>query len=232
MLGKERRLAQEHMDRRALFEQYVNGTLDIGVDTRFDIEWNKQANRLVSLGFAEELGLSAAEYLNTLPLFEQQPKEYEGRFDIPLLVDPRVPLPRQQELLGATAIMTKNGSLDADKVQNFTTTPRGPYAVWTNQGNKFVAYSTWKGTLRDALSTGKKLDHDEVPCQLTEVMALAIQYPKLFEVASTLGAPASVYDESWNLMLTKPHWPGPMEISALSVGSNGLTRGRKIVTPK
>jgi hypothetical protein len=63
-------------------------------------EWENQGKRYVELGFHKELGMSSEEYLASLPRFEPQPEKFQGRFDIPLLVETRIKPAKQAELAG------------------------------------------------------------------------------------------------------------------------------------
>src|SRR3989344_9558986 len=57
--------------------------------------WSSQVERLINLGFHAELGMTEDEYKSSMPAFQSQPPKFKGRFEIPLLIDPRVSLQRQ-----------------------------------------------------------------------------------------------------------------------------------------
>src|SRR5205085_2181333 len=93
-------------------------------------------------------------------------ESYVGRFDLPLLVDPRMPLKKLNKLIGIKT--TFDESLIADVVK----IPTEPYAIWTHDGSRYRQYS-----VRDALH---HFEPDEAPCVLMEVTHLFVQYPELF----------------------------------------------------
>src|SRR3989344_7350899 len=64
-------------------------------------EWQKQANRYLELYFhgelyyedcQEDMEKAREAYLASLPKLGPQPEAFKGRFDIPILVDPRIPI--------------------------------------------------------------------------------------------------------------------------------------------
>lgn len=60
-----------------------------------------QAHMLWEFGFGRELKFaSEAEYLATIPAIPNFPEEYDGYFDLLVLMDARIGLKRQSELLG------------------------------------------------------------------------------------------------------------------------------------
>lgn len=70
-------------------------------EATLESEWQKQADGLINHGFHRALRLNNEDYINSLPKFDVQAEEYKGRFDIPLLVDPRIiPLRYMISLLG------------------------------------------------------------------------------------------------------------------------------------
>ena len=69
-------------------------------ELNLETEWQRQAFNYVEHGYHTELGLTEEAYLASLPKFEPQPEEYRGKFDVPLLVETRIPWPRQAELAG------------------------------------------------------------------------------------------------------------------------------------
>ncbi len=101
-----------------------------------DQAWGIQAASLTELGFDKLLGFATPEdYLATLPKFSPKPPEFEGRFDIPLLVDPRVSLTQLAQLAGVNF----HSSVDVrDWRGSKFITPNEPYTVWA--GVKDVDY--------------------------------------------------------------------------------------------
>lgn len=106
--------------------------------TTLETEWKRQANRLIELGFHNELHLTEQAYLASLPKFEFQPKSFEGRLDTPLLVETRIPIERQAELAGIDYLLegSERGDWPEDP-QNYQT-PKLPYTTWTDEGARFM----------------------------------------------------------------------------------------------
>ncbi len=129
--------------------------------------WVKQVNRLISLGFNREIGKSEGTYRRLLPLFTHQPEAYKGRFEIPLLVDPRISLKKQHKLAGISSTIHEEKIVDTIKI------PDVPYAIWTHDANRYRQFS-----VKDAIG---KFQADEMSCPQMEVTALYIQYPEFFK---------------------------------------------------
>lgn len=94
-------------------------------------EWQRQASKLAGF-FAEELGKTKEEYIASLPNFETQPEEWKGRFDIPVIVETRVPLGKMLKKAGIEVYFDTNSVKDWEK--NGFETPDTPYATWLNDG--------------------------------------------------------------------------------------------------
>ena len=73
---------------------------DIAVEPKLNLnqEWMRQSQRYIDFGFHTKLGLTEEEYLDSLPKFEPQPEAFNGRFDIPVIVETRI-LPQEQAAL-------------------------------------------------------------------------------------------------------------------------------------
>jgi hypothetical protein len=93
--------------------------------------WQVQATRLVEVGVHEELGLTHEEYLATLPKFEAKPVEFEGKFDIPILIDPRVSLRQLLKLTGVSSSEVALNNLH-DWSGNHFPQPDEPYTAWAD----------------------------------------------------------------------------------------------------
>lgn len=123
----QKRLVEEIMDRLNLFA-----------------EWERQTERYVELGFHKELGLTGEEYLVSLPQFEPQPKTFAGRFDIPLLVETRIPPSRQAQLAGLQYYLGDLNVHDWETDPKKYKTPDMPYTTWMQDEmknlNKSVSY--------------------------------------------------------------------------------------------
>lgn len=141
----------------------------ISPEISLQAEWNKQVEKLAGL-FAEELGFKTPkEYIETLPKFELQPKQFKDRFDIPVIVETRVPLKKMLELAGITAYFDVNSIKDWKQKQSKT--PNIPYTVWLNDGSSNLNKSV--DTVR------KSLKSDEREANTREVVSLFLKDPKI-----------------------------------------------------
>lgn len=147
-------------------------------------ERSEQINQLIQRGFHTTLGLSKEEYAQSIPSFLPQLESYKDRFDIPLVVETRIPLSMQ------TKLARIDEWIDPDRVKNLTHVPKGPYTIWTHEGSRHIG-------MHKKQAEGQ-FEHDEVGSPLVEVIALYIHYPDLFK-AQGLDAPQSQGD-----LLTTP----------------------------
>lgn len=139
---------------------------------RLQRTWEAQKDRLVKLGYHSALGLSAQEYVASLPKPEPQLTEFKGKFDRPLLVDPRVPIEKQLDLLGIKAGRLLGHNLktllenvrqedDTQKISN------EPYQIWTQMHPRT---KTWR-----AIDTGT-----EASLTIIEALAYIREFPDKF----------------------------------------------------
>jgi len=148
--------------------------------TEFDLktEWSRQAKLLITLGFHKQLRLSEKEYLSSLPLFEPQPESFKGKFDIPVLVEPRIPVAQLCKL--ATIMYPRSDFSFNDWHQH----PDGewcePVGGYTTPNN---AYVTWMqdGSHRDVekLTIRRHLAPNEKEATFHEGLALYIAHPEI-----------------------------------------------------
>lgn len=101
-------------------------------------EWHRQVQGLVKLGFHTELGLTEEKYLESLPKFTPQPESFKGRLDTPVLVEKRISPKRQSELAGIFYSLDGLNVGDWDKDPKKYKTPDSTYAVWTDEGARFM----------------------------------------------------------------------------------------------
>lgn len=97
-------------------------------------EWERQANLFIERDFHKILKIAKGKYKDSLPRFTPQPEAYRGRFDTPILIEGRIPAPRQYELAGVKYFL---GGLNVrdweDDPQGFKT-PDVPYTTWMQDG--------------------------------------------------------------------------------------------------
>jgi hypothetical protein len=99
-----------------------------------EAQWQAQADRYVKLGFHRELDMSQEDYLASLPRFEPQPEAYKGRFDIPVLVETRIPAVRQAKLAGLNYYLEGHNPRDWEQDPKGYQTPQNPYTTWMQDG--------------------------------------------------------------------------------------------------
>ncbi len=136
--------------------------------------WSFQVERSIKLGFHAELGMSEDDYRVTTPAFQPQFPRFKGRFDVPILVDPRVSAQRQLELyridtpnltsseLAQISILERNKLKDPDK----------PYQIWVRLDPKA---SKNRGLFVDFRRI-KDLDWDEQPLTVLEGLAVLREF--------------------------------------------------------
>ena len=136
-----------------------------------ETEWNRQAQNAARL-FAKELGFKTpGEYIATLPKFEPQPKEWKGRFDIPVIVEIRVPLKRMLELSGIATYFNIDSIKDWEKSK--FQAPEKPYTTYLNDGNINLNKSVDQ--------VRKSLRIDERGGNIFDGIALYLKDPKILE---------------------------------------------------
>lgn len=137
----------------------------------------RQRDRYIELGFHKEVypdtdEADAKERYRadfTLPDGTEQPKGYKGRFDVSLVIEPRINLPMQHRRQNPP-ILEKIGTAD---ILNLIDIPRTPYLVWTHDGQRYNKFSVQQ--------TMASFADDEVGSPQIEVTALYLQYPEYFK---------------------------------------------------
>lgn len=131
-------------------------------------EWRRQTDRFIELGFGEELKFSDPEaYRLTIPKFPTPPKTYVGRYDKPLAVEQRIPLPRLHQLVGIKEY------IDTSKITNLRRIPQKPYTVYIAN-----TVETVTGTFDSAMG---QLAKDGVASPFIEVDMAYLRYLELFQ---------------------------------------------------
>lgn len=196
----------------------------------------RTTNAYVEAGFPSRLGMSTDDYLRSLPGLPAQPEEYAGRFDIPLLVDPRISWQEQAEMLG---VRVSNHSrrfsyepTDPDAI------PEDPYVAW------FHGWSTRFPEPVSSIEARVSLAEDELGATPFELLAMNAALPDLARTArffeaigfvNTTQPSEHITNRSAGRCLSLYHWRRQPEI-----GSNQhpiaypmyrpLVRGRHVTT--
>lgn len=142
--------------------------------------WSLQIEKLINLGFHAELGMTDDEYKATMPAFQPQPPRFKGRFDIPLLVDPRVSLQRQLELSKIVnydineADLTRLSLAESNKPH----IPKDPYQLWIRAILESLDLARRLGKFKPLRSI-KEFTYDERGLTAIEGLALLREQPNL-----------------------------------------------------
>ena len=138
-----------------------------------DAEWRRQVDQLLASGFHDELGLTADEYVASLPRFSAQPSAYAGRLDVPVLVETRIPWQRQYELTGIAISPFVAGFATPTPTGPDSAEREHPYAAWFN---------AWGGRFEQPISPAEAradLRDDEIGANLYEGGAVERAFPEL-----------------------------------------------------
>lgn len=168
--------APESFSGEAPVEKQAIETLEavkIYPEISLEAEWNRQAQNLAKL-FAKELKFNTpGEYVATLPEFEPQPENWKGRLDTSVLVETRISLKRQCELVGINYVSDGLRKTDWNKKLKGYTTPQAPYAAWLEDGGNNLN--------KKPENVKENLKTDELGGTELEGIALYISNPKILE---------------------------------------------------
>jgi len=187
---------------------------------------SKHVERYIGLGFYREVypnlddEEATARYREdfALPVSGvEQPEAHRGRFDVYLVVDPRINLPRQHKRAKIAEY------IDTGKITNLTQFPRRPYVVFTHDANRYRPH-----TVDQAIA---KFAGDEVGSPQVEVTALYLNYPQFFRDHG-VDAAGSRYKSDYVPCLYTFH--GRPEVGAYWSGDvsrywGALSRGKEII---
>lgn len=152
----------------------VPGTqVETGKPLDLNAEWQRQTQGFIELGFHTELGLSEEKYLESLPRFEPQPEQFKGRFDIPVIVETRIPVKRQSELTRLPYFLEGLEVVDWLGDPKGYKTPKIPYFTWLQDGAKNINRS-----VRDVRAT---FAEDERGATEFDGISLYIAHPEILK---------------------------------------------------
>lgn len=116
-------------------------------------------------------------------LFNVQPESYQGRYDIPIVVNPRIPLTVLFRALGVRELISS---------ENFINTPPPvsniPYLIWIAQESRHSEQSV------EDVKAKLQSDETEVSVNLIELAAVYLGHPEFF-IRRALIAGESSYGE-------------------------------------
>ncbi|WP_132975282.1 hypothetical protein [Pseudonocardia dioxanivorans] len=136
-----------------------------------DKEWQRQVDKYLELGFHTAMHFTEEQYVRTLPKFERQPKEYRGRFDMPMLVDPRL-FWRNQCVLGGVRIPHFDYCTEPIPADERFRVPARPYAAW---------FGAWDQRFPERIAppdARAQLAEDEIGGNSWEMAAVEILWPE------------------------------------------------------
>ncbi|KKR78075.1 MAG: hypothetical protein UU23_C0004G0057 [Candidatus Curtissbacteria bacterium GW2011_GWA1_40_9] len=198
------------------------------IELNLAAEWQRQASRFVELGYHSELGLTEAAYLESLPRFKRQPKEYRGRFDAPMLVEVRIPWEKQAQLAGIDVSEYLVARIDqTNPCDERSETPEVPYAGW---------FSKWGQEFPNKIKpfdARNQLAADAVGGSPFEGVAQQVHHPEVTEGGKYFDLIG--YKVGSDYVPCLDRWYGRPELDAhWGDGAYGyfrpLVRGKKIVT--
>lgn len=189
---------------------------------RNEKSWPTQVETLIRLGFHAALGMTEDEYKATMPAFQPQPPAFKGRFETPLLIDPRVSIFKQLDLLGINTSLT---SSELTKLSLAEKQHEGniPYQIWMH----FSKMGESKGLL-----DLNKFADDERPLTVTQGLALFREKPQIIKDWRTfIHMAGSFLNKDTFMLLAQPSKENPNEVQAiLEKGSDrvigSFTRGK------
>ncbi|MBI2031649.1 MAG: hypothetical protein HYT08_03475 [Candidatus Levybacteria bacterium] len=130
-----------------------------------------QIERLINFGFHRELGQDEAEYTQTFSGILEQVEKYRGKFNTPLVVEGRVPLKKQHELVGIEEFF------NSEKIKNHIKIPQVPnncpFIIWIPSPRDLR-----EETIAESLSG---LHEGEVDCTQLEVTSFFIHHSDFFK---------------------------------------------------
>lgn len=130
-------LPSDHPERAAIEKLIAQAETHNKRPAELDKEWQGQADQLAYL-FAEILGMSRQEYTDSLPPFPSQPEEYQGRLDIPVIVQTPQPNLSLTQILDIAGIRYNREDVVRfeDWERGKFTTPDKPYTTWLDDGSR------------------------------------------------------------------------------------------------
>ena len=121
-----------------------------------------------------------------LPEGAKRPEGYRRRFDIPVVVDPRVDL---RTLLDKARIERQ---IDISKITNLRGVSGRTCLIWTNNGHTRHYFSVGEATGR--------FSKDQIGSTLSEVIAIFLQHPEYFEGRGIIAAGSRYEDGNRNIL--------------------------------
>jgi hypothetical protein len=139
------------------------------------------------------LGVSKDEYIDSIPPLPPQPERWRGRFDFPVVVDPRVGIKKLVELLKFIPIA--DFAVKWERTYGGIILPDSPYWIWAQDGGgegrryaNIAALDWWE----------KKCAENERGLTLREALFLFYQQPDINLSPYWFAAPGSVMDRKFS----------------------------------
>lgn len=165
------------------------------INDHLSAEWEGQVKKYIRLGFHKELNLSKEEYRDSLSKFTLQPENYKGRFDIPVLVETRIPVNRQAKLAGLYYYLDGLEVRDWEYDPKGYKTPETPYVTWMQDGRNYCSSAV--------KNFRQNIAEDERGATEFDGVALFIKNPKVLQHHSidlpgtSVGSDGAAYLSLW-----------------------------------
>ncbi|MEK7617071.1 MAG: hypothetical protein AAB414_03370 [Patescibacteria group bacterium] len=107
------------------------------------VSWETQKDHLIKLKFHEYLNMTEEEYRASLPDYQPQPEQFKGRFNKPILVDPRLRLLIQfiRYQVGGYATAIRKDTAKTKRLEELNPIQHQPYQIWVDEGLKLQGLS-------------------------------------------------------------------------------------------
>jgi hypothetical protein len=148
-------------------------------------EWRRQVQSHMHAGYHTALGVSATEYVESLPRPFAQPAGYRGRFDVPVLVEARLPWTTAAPMAGIN-ISGHSRKFGYQPIDDGLAPPRRAFWAW---------FSGWGQRFPDPIAPAAArylLREDEIAGDVVEMVAMHLARPDLVERGRWLEAIGSV----------------------------------------
>ncbi len=137
-----------------------------------DAERERQVRCHVGAGYHDHVGLGVDEYVTSIPPLHRQPERYRGRFDLPVLVDGRLPWEKAAPLAGIN-ISAHSRTFGYEPSDTSAVARTQAYWAW---------FSGWGQRFADPIAPAEAraaLAPDEVAGNVAELVAMHLAHPDL-----------------------------------------------------
>lgn len=178
-----------------------------------------QIQLLINLGFHKTLDLSETEYRNSFIMKRTGvPLSYNERFNMQVLVDPRIPITTLTEKARL------NNYLKFEELKNISVELEKPYLFRTHDSKRYSSHT--------AVTASNQFDENEVGCTLQGLIYFYLFYPEVFN-GIAIDAIATDFRKEYHPCIIKvtshgeigAHW-----FNDLTHGINILSKMKDLIT--